>query len=98
MNAAKTARSQAITPRTEQELVQWYLNLYQQRTPAKSVLDCGGQRVTQTEVRRKMADLGGPTNVVDATREWWELYERRQLRRKVNAMRRAAGEGAAPLK
>ncbi len=76
----------------EDTLVRWYIETYRSRTPAKTVLDCSPQRVTQTEVRAKMQELGYATNVVDATHTWFEIYERRHLRRRVNAMRKAAGE------
>jgi len=77
----------------ETTLVDWYLATYRSRTPARSVLDCSGQRVTQTEIREKMIDLGYGSNVVDSTRVWFDIYNRRSLRRKCNAMRKAAGEG-----
>lgn len=81
----------------EDELVEWFKRLYEDRTPARSVLDADPRyRVTWTEIWDKMRRLGYGGDVVDGRRLWHQIFDRRKIKRWCNVLLRDAGELVLP--
>lgn len=76
----------------EQQLVEWFKELYASRTPPKSIIDAHPDyRVNWTETRAKMEELGFPGGAVDMRIVWAGIFVRNKLRAHCNKLIRATG-------
>lgn len=79
-----------MTP--DEELIQWYKDMFASRTPPKSVLDAAPDyRVTWTELYAKMQELGYKEDVVTLRIKWAEMFVENKLRTWCNKLIKATG-------
>jgi hypothetical protein len=69
------------TPENEKLLVAWFKEKFATRTPPRSILDMIPEyRVTWTEIREKMAELGWNEAPPDLRLAWEAIHQRHRLR------------------